>query len=175
LSHKGPLLRRLPWRFLINMKRIPFYITIGTFLLLISHSEMFACSCVPPQYGESIGSQVRKAKVSSEVVFTGEVMKVVENFDDSYMSVELKVLKSWKGQASKEITILTGVHDGNCRFNFQVGIKYLIYASKSSMYTEGKKHLITTMCDRTAELSNAQKDIILLNKSRKSLRSKSNR
>jgi hypothetical protein len=127
-----------------------------------------------PQYGDSLATQIRKAKDESNVVFRGEVLRVVENFDDGYMSVELKLLKSWKGQPSKEITILTGVHDGNCRFNFKVGTKYLIYASESDMYTE-EKHLVTTMCDRTAEISYAQKDIILLNKSSKSLRSKSNR
>lgn len=134
--------------------------------MILSSAETLACSCAPPVYGESLSVKVKRAKKESSAVFTGVVTQLTENREGfGYTTIKLKVIDLWKGNLSKEITVLTGLHDGNCRYPFEVNKKYLVYSDNGTMYSSSKS-LETTMCTRTTIFSEAKADIKILGKSK---------
>lgn len=149
-----------------NMNRISAYLFTILVLFILTSTDVFACSCVEPTYGESLSVQVKRAKMESDAVFTGKILAITENTEESYTTVKLKVIDSWKGNLSKEITILTGLHDGNCRYSFAVGKTYLIYGYHGSMYSSGKS-LETNICTRTTLISEAKAEMKILGKRKK--------
>jgi hypothetical protein len=56
--------------------------------------------------------------------------------------------------SEKEIEILTGYGGGDCGYQFQVGIEYVIYAYKNSA-----GRLETGICTRTRPLAEAAEDV----------------
>lgn len=120
---------------------------------------------------ETVKSRVKQAKKESKAVFTGKVLEIIENTDDSYITVKLKVLNSWKGKLTNEITVLTGIDDGNCRYQFEVNKTYLVYAYNGTTYSS-EESFETTQCTRTTDVSEATEDIKLLDKGKNSHRSK---
>lgn len=152
------------------MNKIILYLLSIIVLVILSHNESFACSCVPLT-DEPLVEQVRKAKNESKAVFTGTVLKVTENLESGYTIVNLKLINLWKGNLSKEITVLTGIHDGNCRYPFEVDKTYLVYARNGTMYSS-LKSLETTICQRTKDFSIAKTEIKALGKSKNFKRTK---
>lgn len=130
-------------------------------LIILSSNEVFACSClrVPDA---PLSKLVKQAKDKSDAVFTGKVLEVKENTEDG-RSVKLEIINSWKGNPSKEITLLTGNDDGDCGYRFEVGKTYLVYADKGTMYSSVER-LETTICSRTKSLADAKKEIKVLGK-----------
>jgi hypothetical protein len=152
------------------MNKITLYLLSIIVFVILSNNEGFACSCNPSS-DEPLAEQVKKAKTESNAVFTGRVVKKTEYPESGYTVVKLKIIDLWKGSHSKVITVLTGSHDGNCRYHFEVDKTYLIYAHNSSMYSSVKS-LETTMCSRTQGFSDAKADINILDKSRNSQKNK---
>jgi hypothetical protein len=132
---------------------------IGTVLLFLWLTALsftffsatsYACSCLPP------GSPKEElAKV--DAVFSGEVLSVKDKYN-STKQVKVKVIESWKGIASKNITIYTSIDSASCGVHFESGKEYLIYA-----HLEDGKYT-TYLCSRTSELVNAQLDLQELGK-----------
>ena len=133
-------------------------------LMMFLHTDVFACSC--ETRSEPLAEKVRKAKAESDAIFTGSVLSITENTTDEYISVELKVIEVWKGEIAQKVTVLSGLHDGNCRYPFKVGKLYLVYAHHSTMYSRVKS-LSTGICTRTSVLSEAESDVRVLGKTRK--------
>lgn len=144
-----------------------FYAACVVGLVILLNGEGYACSCVPHE-GEPLAKQVREAKTHADAVFTGEVLRISENLEEEYVSIEIRLIGLWKGNLRKKVTILTGLHDGNCRYKFRLGETYLVYASNLTMYSPTRS-LSTHMCHRTAVLSEGKADIRYLGTQKKIL------
>jgi len=126
-------------------------------LISISAGKAFGCVCVldPNPTPEKIIADRLKAFENASAVFTGEVVSL------DVLSVKFKVNKIWKGEASPEITMLTGTRnngDGtftsnSCDYSFTQGQQYLVYAYGSP--GEMKTH----QCSRTALIKYAEKEM----------------
>ncbi len=138
------------------------------FLLAIMFSLVFivfvpappaavACSCVEP-------GTVEDELARSEAAFAGNVLEVKQHKSlNGYMtkSILFEVSESWKGVDESQVIIRTGQGGGDCGYNFQEGIDYLVYANSSSMYGDGED-LVSIICSRTTTLANAQEDLAIL-------------
>ena len=136
---------------------------------MLGAERAFACSCIMPE--GSLSKLVGDAKKSSDAIFSGRVLKITENpnaerMQYQYLSVELKVVDTWKGTIGKTVIIRTGSNDGNCRYPFKVGETYLIYAENSTMYSP-TKFLSASVCSRTTPLAEGKPDIRFLGKRRR--------
>lgn len=129
---------------------------VVAFLLAFPKSS-YACSCELPLAKDSVKKQVKQAKKKSQAVFTGEVLEITEPSDKNFLLVKIRVESNWKGAEGNEIVIVTGKGDGDCGYSFTIGQKYLIYA-----YQTSNSQLSTNICQRTALLSEAEKDIAIL-------------
>jgi hypothetical protein len=136
--------------------RRPSFLILIAFVVVVSASEAFACSCVRVE--GPITELVRKEKLESAAVFTGKVRSIVERQGYGWVTVDFDVLDLWKGRLNKTVSLRTGLDDGNCGFKFKRGETYLVYARNLSMYSPSKS-LSTHICLRTALLADAKADI----------------
>ena len=107
-------------------------ISIITVLL----SVIWPCDCAPPPSPE-------ESYEMADVVFSGEVTNVIEDWNNLIKEVSIDVYDVWKGSIGSQIIILTGIDDGICGYNFQVNEEYLIYGNYSGDY------IWTNICTRT--------------------------
>ena len=98
-----------------------------------------------------------RGKEKSQAVFAGEVLEIIEPSGKNFLLVKMRIESSWKGAKSNEIVIVTGKGNGDCGYSFTVGQRYLVYA-----YQTSNSQLSTNICQRTALLSDAEKDIAIL-------------
>jgi hypothetical protein len=117
----------------------------------------YACSCELPLSKDSIKKQVKVAKKKSQAVFAGEVLEITEPSGKNFLLVRIRIELNWKGAKGNEIMIVTGKGNGDCGYSFTVGQRYLVYA-----YQTSNSQLSTNICQRTALLSDAEKDIAIL-------------
>ena len=144
-------------RQLAVMNKIIFSIIFSTFLIALTVSDIFACSCFP-QEEIPIERQVRDAYQKSSAVFVGKVIKVNEKSD--VVLVRFRVEKIWNNKFQGEITVSTAKDSAACGYKFEIGKKYLVYS-------DGKNNNLTTnICTRTST-SESNKDIAFLNKIKK--------
>ena len=141
------------------MNNIIFTILLFAFFIVLSASDIFACSCVP-QGNESIETQVKEAYTNSTAIFVGEVVEVIEKPNTFITQVKFKNVKSWKVEFKDAISITTGRGGGDCGYNFEVGKKYLVYADGD------KNKLRTNICTRTSAFE-SNEDIAFLDKIKK--------
>ena len=128
-------------------------ILLATFMLAISFLSLvptsFACSCLPP-------SAPKDELKTSDAVFAGKVIDIQQKAN--FFEVTIDVQQAWKGIKNKETTIYTSKDSASCGVNFTKDVEYIIYAHNQS----GELH--TSLCSRTAELTNAQQDLDELGK-----------
>lgn len=129
--------------------------------LFFAAPSVFACSCSSLMTEESLKTQVDAARGGAKAVFTGVVISSVR--DDGGRTVKFKLLKSWKGRLSKEVTLKTGAGGGDCGYPFAAGKTYLVYASLSRRYGS-KQSLSTNICMRTKPIARAGAEIAVLNR-----------
>ena len=127
-------------------------------VLLLASPAVFACTCLP-HAGEPIQKVVAKARNESRAVFSGTVVAIDRKPGDLSVAVRFEVEKFWKGALKKEVTVFTGIGGGDCGYVFEVGQRYLVYA-----YTHNETGLGTNICQRTASLIDAAKDLKALGK-----------
>ena len=131
---------------------IPFGLLVMIFLFW-KPLDASACSCMmlpPPE----------DALNEADAVFSGEVVKIIENgkiTKGSGKTVHFKVNEVWKGTNESEVVITTGNNDGDCGIPFEEGQKYLVYATMSDMYVDNT--LATTICHRTTQIAYATEDL----------------
>jgi len=139
------------------MNKIIFSIFFSIFLIALTASDVFACSCFQPE-DVPIEKQVKDAYTKSTLVFVGEVVEIIKKPD--VYSVRFKVEKTWNKNFQKEITVSTAKQSNLCGYSFRVGKKYLVYANGEN------NNLSTNICTRTASVV-SNKDIAFLNKIKK--------
>ena len=142
------------------MKKFIFPFLVFVSILIVSASDVFACSCLSTS-DASLKTQVTEAYKKSSNVFSGEVIEINKGADAFTAKVKFKIDKSWKQKLSGELTITTATDSALCGYFFEVGKKYVVYT-----YGENSK-LRTDICTRTALLKSS-KDVAVLNKIKKS-------
>ncbi|MFK8000116.1 MAG: hypothetical protein AB8H86_10985 [Polyangiales bacterium] len=104
-------------------------------------SDVFACDCTAPS--------LERAREQSDVIFEGRIQEL------SSEGATFRITQQWKGVGDvEELEIDTG--PGTCRFDFQDGEIYLVFAR-----LDGER-LQTSICERTALLSDAEADLMEL-------------
>ena len=68
--------------------------------------------------------------------------------------IQLGDVLSGVGRNQKEIEIVTGIGGGDCGYEFQIGVDYVVYA-----YNNAEGRLETNICSRTRTLAEAAEDI----------------
>lgn len=139
------------------MNKTIFSIFFLASIIIVTASDVFACSCFVPE-GIPIAKQVKDAYTKSSSVFVGQVVEVIKKPDNNL--IKFRVEKSWNNKFQKEVTVSTPSNSAMCGYEFQVGKKYLVYASGEN------GNLSTYLCTRTAP-AGANKDVALLNKIKK--------
>ena len=119
-------------------------------IVIMMFGFMIPCDCVPPPPPED-------AYNSADVVFSGQVTNIVEDWNNLFKEVSIDVYDVWKGTIQNQVIILTALDTGACGYNFQINEEYLIYGYYSD------NHLWTNICTRTNLLENAQEDLDYLN------------
>ena len=110
---------------------------------------LYPCSCMePPPPGD--------AYEMSNVVFSGQVTDIIEDWNNGFMEISIDVYNVWKGAIDNQVIILTGLDD--CGYYFQLNEEYLIYGYYSQM-----NHIWTDICTRTNLLEYASEDLDYLN------------
>lgn len=117
--------------------------------------EVHACSCAePPPVEEALERATR--------VFSGEVIEIVDPGKNKWIrssnepiEVIVKVDRVWKGNVGRQATVTTALSTASCGYPFAIGESYLIYASDLG-------ETDTNLCGRTAKLSNAEADLLVL-------------
>jgi viroplasmin and RNaseH domain-containing protein len=159
------------------MKRIIF-LSLGMLTaLLFIQIDAVACGC--PARSKDITKEVAEEFNKSSLVFSGKVVEAKwipiteENASGSRIKAEVLTLKFavdnwWKGKNKKEVIWQTssirypdlnsGETGSNCEFSFDLGRKYLVYASSI------KGRLVASVCGGTTQIENAENDIKELQK-----------
>ena len=124
-------------------------VAINIYIMASIFSFAYPCDCAPPSPEE--------AYIMVDAVFSGQVTEIVEDWTNLNIAITLDVFNVWKGSLDDPITILTGIDDGICGYNFQLDQEYLIYGYFSGIF------LWTNICTRTNLLFNAEEDLNYLN------------
>lgn len=120
------------------------------FSLLLGSATVFACSCNmdPNPPCRSVGS--------ADAIFEGAVLErekiETDNEDYTRRRFTVKVKKIYKGSLGDAVFIYTGNGDSDCGYRFEIGSRYLIYAS------EYDGRLSTNKCTRTSRMKYAKED-----------------
>lgn len=139
------------------------FVLIFTFFvgLFMSPASVTACSCA----GSGLPCE---AFWNASAVFSGEVQEVIVITPESVMpdgtrsygpiskKIHLSVIEKFSGFGKEKLVeINTGGGGGDCGYNFQKGLKYLVYAYKNPQTGA----LSTGICTRTQLLEKAAEDV----------------
>ncbi len=120
-------------------------VIISLLILFVTQLNADACKCVIPS------SKFKEAYEKADYVFIGQCVKAEfveknsDNSDSSYaVRYTFEIQRAWKGiSKQKTLFVYTGIGFGDCGFQFDLGLSYIIYG-----YAEnGKIH--TNICSRT--------------------------
>ena len=155
------LVRTTP-RVTSNMRKSNYII----FALLLTTLNSFGCSCFGTE-------TVKQAFRTSDVVIYGEVISIGKHnliqdlhYGDTIEwftnKVTIRVATNLKNGSTEFVTVFTGIGDGDCGFNFQIGKSYLVYANNETQDEE--KLLRTNICTRTTEATSDFEELKTLKK-----------
>jgi hypothetical protein len=144
--------------------RFPFVVPI-IFALTVGSAPAFGCKCAPPPPALKTARELAEWNAKgAEAIFEGKVERVelksslaegrigdvipatVEE-DPPVMQVSFQVSRAYRGAPQKHLKLKTGLGGGDCGFDFEVGKRYLVYAS-----TDDAGQLSTGICTGTALL-----------------------
>ena len=110
---------------------------------------LYPCSC------QELPSPEEAYEISN-VVCSGQVTNIVEDWNNGFKEISIDVYNVWKGSIDNQIIIFTGLDD--CGYNFQINEEYLIYGYYSQL-----NYIWTDICTRTNLLEYASEDLDYLN------------
>ena len=138
-------------------KEMIFFVSL--LFLMFWKSSSFACNCVGK-------TSINKALKNSDLVFLGKVIhqeritvpyKLIgtdTSINYYFNKFTFKIRTIYKGKSRTEmIQIITGIGNGDCGFEFEEGMMYIVYSNWRSEYFNGDtkvdKFLYTDICKRT--------------------------
>ena len=128
---------------------------LGLSLWALPHAEARACSCLPP-------APPSQALAQAAAVFEGRVTSGAEVAADPSLFIslrryEVEVLRVWKGELGDAAAVVTPSSSAACGRRFEIGERYLIYASRGD---DGE--LTDYLCSRTRPSASADEDLAVL-------------
>lgn len=145
---------------------------IALLLLAFSTQAAMACSCAPPpptlktdnawlEWRLDGISAVFEGKVEN-IQFSGWPIKPKPVAGETIqardpLKVTFSAVHVYRGEASGEVTIETGLGLGDCGFEFEKGSRYLVFARK-----DDTGNLTTSICTGTSLLKDAGQNLKLL-------------
>lgn len=161
LRHRAPLTRRPLGGLGLH------FVGVAITLTLLSSSPLSACSCSEPR---TVAAELANVhQVFAGRVTAIEILPSTWKFNDpaptpdpaGHHSSQARVIRTtfavsdvWKGAMSATLALRRQIHD-LCGRGFVVGNAYLVYASRDPK--DGV--LRTSVCNRTAEIGDAQNDL----------------
>ena len=144
--------------------------------MCVAATPALACSCAP-------FTTAKAALKKADAVFVGKVVDISVldiyskiKINDSgktktmilnarYYKVKFAVSQSWKGAPRRTASVLTN-YSGSaaCGYSFAKAKTYIVYAHASLRPGSKYKDLYTSICERTANVLDAKKDLIELGK-----------
>lgn len=150
------------------------YLLIAIFTAVVflgSAQTASACSCLAPEPGVSLKTQVREARSSATAIFAGNVVSI--RYSDEKMDgqpvkayAKIAVTRSWKGPVSEFIEVETANICCLCGYTFEDGKTYIIYSNSADPASLG-----VSSCSRTSEIVGKSPDEKYLGKARKTKKS----
>lgn len=133
----------------------PRHLVLGVLTILtiiLAADRAHACSCMG-------GIPLCETVWKTDVVFSGEVLDISpvpnphgEGFQP-HRRVRFRVLQGWRGETEPTVELTTGAGGGDCGYNFEKGVAYLVFAhSRGGALTTG-------ICSRTRRLADAAEDL----------------
>jgi len=135
---------------------------VGMTLLAVLASNALGCTCESPSDAKTVRDLAvwySEGANSSKIIFEG----VVENQQllasavaapqsssspssvSPQRSISFRVLRTYRGDVSGLVTVLTASDDADCGFDFDTGSQYLVYADRVDVST-----LHTSICTGTS-------------------------
>jgi hypothetical protein len=111
-------------------------------LVLAAPERARACSCMAQEQPQAFDEAVS--------VFEGRVVSVSQPDAENQISVELDVVRTWKGADAERVTMLTASNSAACGFGFEPTQSYLVYTY------EADGHERVSLCSRTAAIESDQ-------------------
>lgn len=141
--------------------------SLFSMIFLVSNIS-FSCNCVG-------NISAKKEIKTSDVVFKGKVIEkslfVVDTlFANEYVykakyKIELDIVYKGKKIKNKYVTVITGVGNGDCGYEFKKGENYIVYAKlENKYYPKGDRvstFLYTDICKRTTNKVNKEEKTIM--------------
>ncbi len=126
-----------------------------------------ACSCLMPEPGVSLKTQVREARSSATAIFAGKVVSIrysAEKMDGQPVKAyaRIAVTRSWKGPVTEFIEVETANICCLCGYTFEDGKTYIIYSNSTDPASLG-----VSSCSRTSQIVGKSPDEKYLGKARK--------
>lgn len=126
--------------------------------------KAFACTCVNLEPNE--------AYEHAEAVYTGKLLDIKQeriqegvagpiDYRDANL---LEIQEIWKGANESQIIVYDEGEENSCGISFEAGSTYLVYS-----YRAENGDLYTSLCSRTAEISNAEQDLEFLGQGKKAV------
>ena len=126
-----------------------------------------ACSCIPPQPGVSLKTQVTTSKKEATAIFVGKVVSI--RYSDEKMDgkavkayAKIAVTRSWKGPVTEFLEVETANICCLCGFTFEDGKTYIIYSNSPDLTS-----ISVSSCSRTSEITKKSPDEKYLGNARK--------
>ena len=88
-------------------------------LLPAAPVRAYSCKSPPPP---------REAMGKMAAVFSGKAVKVEADQKAHQVHATFEVIRVWKGEVGKTVTVTTNDNGGSCGFAFHEGDGYLVYA-----------------------------------------------
>lgn len=141
--------------------------------LVIASAKLFPCTCVGPPAAKNM-REVAKWYVNQpdiKLIFEGRVIKqeirsgavgrpsmaISMTPSPRFRIVDFRVTRTFRGENHDEVSVVTGLGDGDCGYDFRTGSTYLVYASAGP-----GKIWFTSICTGTAAIEDAGIAIRLL-------------
>ncbi len=146
------------------------YLLIAIFMAVVflgTAQTASACSCLPPQPGVSLKTQVRTSKTAATAIFAGKVVSI--RYSDVKMDgkpvtayAKIAVERSWKGRVTEFIEVETANICCLCGYNFETGKTYIIYSTSTDPTS-----ISVSSFSRTSEITKKSLDEKFLGKASK--------
>jgi len=106
--------------------------SITTIFLLILSAQAYAC-IISPLY--DVAMNVEKFKKKADLVFFGKLEQTT--LINKYIHASnFTIIKTYKGKASKQVTIINKLHSSCSRPFSKVGTAYYVFANKTNKENE---------------------------------------
>lgn len=136
---------------------------LAAFLLLALSAPAFACSCMEEG---PIEEDFAESNAVMLVRIEAREARDLRHDDGSDQPTDYlyraRILRSFKGDAGRRITVRSALNDAACGVNLRIGKRYLLW----TYHAEGEHSGIpvVSLCSRTKEAGRAKQDLAWLEK-----------